>query len=38
VTVVVTVHGCEGTVLIDDRWQTLIGAGLAAARRAGSPS
>jgi hypothetical protein len=38
VIVVVTVPSSEGTVLIDDRWQTLTGVGLAAARRAGSPS
>jgi hypothetical protein len=33
-----TVHGSEGAVLIDDRWETMTGVGLAAARRAGSPS
>jgi hypothetical protein len=38
VTVVSTVHGCEGTVLIDYRWQTMTAAELVAARRAGSPS
>ena len=36
VTVVMTVPSSEGTVLID--YQTVTAAGLAAARRAGSPS
>jgi hypothetical protein len=36
VTVVMTVPNSEGTVLID--YQTVTAAGLAAARRAGSPS
>jgi hypothetical protein len=38
VTVVMAVHRCEGSVLIDDRWEAVTAAGLAAARRAGSPS
>jgi hypothetical protein len=38
VSVVMAVHGCEGTVLIDDRWETVTAAGLVAVRRAGSPS
>jgi hypothetical protein len=41
VTVVMTVGSSEGTVLIDDQTVTAAGlaaAGLAAARRAGSPS
>jgi hypothetical protein len=38
VSVVVTIHGSEGTVLINYQWETVTGAGLAAARRAGSPS
>jgi hypothetical protein len=38
VTVVMTVHSSEGTVLINYQWETVTGAGLAAARRAGSPS
>jgi hypothetical protein len=36
VTVVITVHGSEGTVLID--YQIVTAVGLAAARWAGSPS
>lgn len=38
VTVVMAVHSSEGTVLINYQWETVTGAGLAAARRAGSPS
>jgi hypothetical protein len=38
VTVVMTVHSSEGTVLINYQWQTMTAAELAAARRAGSPS
>jgi hypothetical protein len=38
VSVVMTVHGSEGTVLINYQWQTLTGVELAAARRAGPPS
>jgi hypothetical protein len=38
VSVVVAVYRSEGAVLIDDRWQTVTAAGLAAARRAGPPS
>jgi hypothetical protein len=38
VSVVVAVHGSEGTVLIDYRWETLTGVELAVARRAGSPA
>ena len=38
VSVVVAVHGCEGSVLIDDRWEAVAADGWAAARRAGSPS
>jgi|HubBroStandDraft_3_1064219.scaffolds.fasta_scaffold1034440_2 hypothetical protein len=38
VSVVMAVHGCEGSVLIDDRWEAVTAAGRAAARRAGSPS
>jgi hypothetical protein len=38
VSVVMTVHGSEDTVLINYQWQTLTGVELAAARRAGPPS
>jgi hypothetical protein len=38
VTVVMTVHGSEGTVLIDDQWEAVTDVELVAARRAGSPS
>jgi hypothetical protein len=38
VTVVMTVHGSEGTVLIDDQWEAVTDVELAAARRAGSPA
>jgi hypothetical protein len=43
VTVVITVGSSEGTVVIDDRWEAVTAAevaaaGLAAPRRAGSPS
>jgi hypothetical protein len=38
VTVVMTIPSSEGTVLIDDRWETLTGVELAAVLRAGPPS
>jgi hypothetical protein len=38
VTVVITVHSSEDTVLIDDRWEAVTAAGLAVAGLAGSPS
>jgi hypothetical protein len=38
VSVVMTVYRSEGAVVIDYRWETVTAAGLAAARRAGSPS
>jgi hypothetical protein len=38
VTVVMAVPSSEGTVLINYQWETVTGAELAAARRAGSPS